>query len=148
MVDVLRRHARVEAFDIEPHAGLDGTGNFLDRASVGVCGGVVTNPPFDMATEFIEHALRITEPVGGFVAMLLRTDFDHARSRTHLFRDCPAFARKIVLTRRIVWFVEPNGRPKKSPSVNHAWFLWNWKQVGPATLAYAAWPLENPLPIQ
>jgi hypothetical protein len=100
-------------------------------------GGIVTNPPYEHATEFCEKALRMMEPVGGFVAMLLRTDFDHAQGRTHLFRDCPAFSKKVVLMKRIVWFVEDDGKPKASPSFNHAWFLWDWRHDGPATLAYA-----------
>jgi len=65
---------------------------------------IVTNPPYISATLFIEHALRLMSG-GGKVAMLLRTDFDHARRR-HLFSECPAFARKVVLT-------------TKTPSANH-----------------------------
>jgi hypothetical protein len=49
------------------------------------------NPPYISATLFIEHALRLMSG-GGKVAMLLRTDFDHAKTRRHLFSDCPAFA--------------------------------------------------------
>jgi len=95
---------------------------------------IITNPPFDLATPFIDQALQRVPY--GFVAMLLRTDFDHAKSRTHLFRDCPAFAKKLVLMKRIVWFVEDNGKPKASPSFNHAWYIWDWKYEGPATIAY------------
>jgi hypothetical protein len=35
------------------------------------------------------------------VAMLLRTDFDHAATRAHLFASRPMFAKKVVLTKRI-----------------------------------------------
>ena len=100
------------------------------------CGGIVTNPPYELAKEFCEHALRLMEPRNGFVAMLLRTDFDHAKSRSHLFRDCPAFAKKLVLTRRIVWFEPAPGAKGKSPSFNHAWFIWDWKHEGPPTIGY------------
>jgi hypothetical protein len=65
--------------------------------------------------------------------MLLRTDFDHAASRRHLFSECPAFATKVVLTKRIVWF----DGPKAAPSFNHAWYIWDWKHRGSPTLAYA-----------
>jgi hypothetical protein len=126
---------RVLSFDLEPHPELDGFGNFLRRGDL-CCEGIVTNPPYDLATEFCEHALRLTEIPNGFVAMLLRTDFDHAKSRTHLFRDCPAFSKKLVLMKRIVWFVEANGKPKASPSFNHAWYIWDWKHEGPPTIAY------------
>jgi hypothetical protein len=100
------------------------------------CGAIITNPPYDSAQAFIEHALRMMEPAGGQVAMLLRTDFDHAKSRTHLFRDCPAFAKKLVLMKRIVWFAEANGKPKASPSFNHAWYLWDWRHEGAPAVAY------------
>jgi hypothetical protein len=93
---------------------------------------IVTNPPYSSAPAFIVHALRLMSGRRGKVAMLLRTDFDHARSREHLFANCPAFARKIVLTTRIRWFEQSNG----SPSFNHAWYLWDWQHSGKATLEY------------
>ena len=131
--------ANLYASDIEPSKDVF-AGDFLEYRIPPVVGeytqAIITNPPYDHAQEFCEHALRLMEPIGGFVAMLLRTDFDHAKSRTHLFRDCPAFAKKLVLMKRIVWFVEDNGKPKASPSFNHAWYIWNWWHEGPATLAY------------
>jgi hypothetical protein len=92
---------------------------------------IITNPPYEFATEFIEHALHLTKE-HGIVAMLLRTDFDHAKTRRSLFADHPAFAKKVVLTRRIQWFEDSKG----SPSFNHAWFVWDWTHSGPPTLAY------------
>ena len=86
--------------------------------------------------KFCTHALKLTAPVKWVVAMLLRCDFDHAKRRAYLFADCPQFAKKIVLTRRIVWFVEADGKPKASPSFNHAWFLWDWQHAGPPVIAY------------
>lgn len=97
---------------------------------------IITNPPYELGTEFCERGLQLMEASGGFVAMLLRTDFDHAKSRTHLFRDCPAFARKVVLMKRIAWFVEANGKPKASPSFNHAWYIWDWRHEGPPVISY------------
>ncbi len=92
---------------------------------------IITNPPYVLATEFIEHAIRLMIP-DGLVAMLLRTDFDHAKTRSRLFAGCPQFAKKVVLTKRIQWFEDSKG----SPSFNHAWFIWDWKHSGPPTLAY------------
>src|SRR6516162_1069916 len=84
--------------------------------------GIVTNPPYGtggrLACKFIEHALELV-PV---VAMLLRVDFDSAKTRVHLFRDNPHFVHKIVLLGRITWFLRPGAA---GPSDNHAWFLWN-----------------------
>jgi hypothetical protein len=50
--------------------------------------------------------------------MLLRTDYDHAVTRRHLFSDCHAFAKKIVLTKRIVWFDGPNSAIVQSRMVS------------------------------
>jgi hypothetical protein len=94
--------------------------------------GIVTNPPYELATEFIERALRLV-PSDGFVAMLLRCDFDHAVSRQHLFGNCAVFAKKVVLRRRIRWFEDW----RASPSFNHAWFVWSRRHQGPPTIAYA-----------
>lgn len=89
---------------------------------------IITNPPYALATEFIEHALKLAV----FVAMLLRTDFDHAKTRSHLFAGHPAFAKKLALTKRIKWFEDSGGQP----SFNHAWFIWDWRHSGPPILAY------------
>ena len=93
---------------------------------------IVTNPPYNMAQDFIEHALSLMQFEKGFVAMLLRTDFDHAKSRRNLFAEHPAFAKKLVLTKRIQWFEDS----KSSPSFNHAWFIWDWQHQGAPAIAY------------
>lgn len=92
---------------------------------------IITNPPYVFAQRFIEHAMRL---VGGdgLVAMLLRTDFDHAKSRQHLFGNCPQFFKKLVLTKRIKWFEESTGQP----SFNHAWYIWYMRYREAPTLVY------------
>lgn len=97
------------------------------------CDAIITNPPYECAPAFIDAALARMQHVPGIVAMLLRTDFDHAASRRDLFRDHPAFAKKLVLTKRIKWFEDSKGHP----SFNHAWFIWDWRHKGAPTLAYA-----------
>jgi hypothetical protein len=116
----------VEASDIAQQ-GCD----FLTTTGTRDCNAVVTNPPYTLAQQFIAHALNL-EGVQ-IVAMLLRCDFDHAKTRQHLFADCPTFAKKIVLTKRIRWFEDSCG----SPSFNHAWFVWDRQHQGLPTLAYA-----------
>ena len=94
---------------------------------------IATNPPYSLAPAFIDHALVLMEARAGAVAMLLRTDFDHAKSRQYLFSSCSAFAKKLVLTKRIRWIAESTG----SPSFNHAWFIWDWQHHGAPTISYA-----------
>lgn len=93
--------------------------------------GIITNPPYTLATKFIERALSLV-PEDGFVAMLLRCDFDSAKKRKHLFGGCPQFAKKLTLTQRIRWFEDC----RASPSFNHAWFVWLRAHQGPPTIAY------------
>jgi hypothetical protein len=89
MVRELQRHcADVHGSDIE--TGVD----FLQQTNTLGADAIITNPPYLLAREFIEHALRLTEATTGMVAMLLRTDYDHAATRQHLFSGCPAFARR------------------------------------------------------
>ena len=98
---------------------------------------IVTNPPFSTAADFASHAIDLMAAKKGVVALLLRADFDSAKTRRYLFADCPMWSQKIVLLNRIVWFVDKNGKPKASPSENHAWYIWNHKHTGPATVHYA-----------
>ena len=98
----------MHASDIE--SGVD----FLQQANELGATAIITNPPYTLARAFIEHALALTKPHAGIIAMLLRTGYDHAATRQHLFAGCPIFAKKLVLTKRIVWF----DGPKPAPSFN------------------------------
>jgi hypothetical protein len=125
MVAVLRQ-AGFEVLGTDVTAGTD----FLCSSPQGGVRAIITNPPYALAREFIEHALRFDAV--RITAVLLRTDFDHAATRAHLFADCPAFAKKLVLTKRIRWIEGSTG----SPSFNHAWFMWDGAHRGPPKLAY------------
>lgn len=95
---------------------------------------IITNPPFGYAQEFITCALAHTKATRGLVAMLLDSNYDHASTRRHLFRDCPMFACCVALTRRIVWFKHPGKDP--APSSNHSWYIWDYRHKGPPIRAY------------
>jgi len=99
---------------------------------------VLTNPPYDKAEEFIRRSLDLGV---GYVAMLLRSEFNHASSRVDLFRNKP-FAREIVLTSRPRWdwwlpseeldLRKLNGQ-YAGPRHNFSWFIWDRGQEGPST---------------
>jgi hypothetical protein len=127
MVRALAEH---DIFDIEATDITDGH-DFLKQGPPLGLQAIVTNPPYALATEFIDRALALI-PADGFAAMLLRADFDSAKTRRHLFADCRLFSKKIVLTKRIRWIEGSTG----SPSFNHAWYVWDRAHRGPATLAY------------
>jgi hypothetical protein len=101
---------------------------------------VVTNPPFMLAREFIVHALRLTELVGGMVVMVLRNEFDCAIKRRHLFaRAC--FREKIVLTRRPIWF--PDQQASNHPRHNFSIYVWDHQHTGPATIRWLPDPTDK-----
>jgi hypothetical protein len=129
MVAVLKKHGlNVWESDIETGADFLTVPMSPDRR----VNAIITNPPYELATEFIDRALGHMRHSEGTVAMLLRTDFDHAKTRARLFADCAEFAKKVVLTKRIKWFEDSKGQP----SFNHAWFIWDYTHRGAPTLAY------------
>ena len=127
MASILRWFYRVVATDI----GWADSTDFLQQQSLpdGVK-SIVTNPPFDRIDAFIRHALELTRPPRGMVAMLGRHELDCAAGR----RD-PPFAVKIVLTRRPRWVARHPG--DSSPRHNFSWFVWDWEHAGPSVLRYA-----------
>jgi hypothetical protein len=68
--------------------------DFLTTKCTPAACDIVTNPPYNLAEEFVRHALRITKR-GEKVAMLLRNEWDCAFNRADLFTDEP-FKLKIV----------------------------------------------------
>ena len=157
MAAVLARHFNIIASDIElPQVGVPCLGgeritqmlvpgvgpiyrHDFFHAPLTDAGAIITNPPFSqgICTRFVERAIGLVQGRLGVVAILQRVDWDSAITRSHLFADHPAWARKLVLRRRIAWFVEANGKPKASPSENHAWYIWDWLHRGPPQIAYA-----------
>jgi hypothetical protein len=94
---------------------------------------IVTNPPFSLADAFVRHALELTYPLSGKVCLLLPFEFDCAKKRVEIFRDCSAFAAKHVLTRRIKWV---NLEHVASPKKHHAWFVWDWRHRGAPRMSW------------
>ena len=117
---------RVLASDIEPREHIEPADFLSANAAPEDVTAIITNPPYALAENFVRHALDLMRPRHGIVAMLLRVDWDSAKTRRDLFADHPAFAMKLTLLDRIQWF-EGGG---SSPSENHAWFAWNWRALG------------------
>jgi hypothetical protein len=95
---------------------------------------IITNPPYsgDLPQQFIKHSLTLMGPVKGSVAMLLRNEYDSASGRSDLFLH-PAFALKLVLTKRPKWIEGSTGSPRH----NYSWFVWDYETVGkPPTMIW------------
>jgi hypothetical protein len=130
LVTVLRDSgARVVASDIADHGfPLDALIDFTTgQVPPAPFASIVTNPPGGprntLAERFIETGLKHLAHGVSLLALLLPVDFDSAGRRRRFFADCPWFAAKIVLTRRIVWFPRTDG-VRAAPKENHAWFVW------------------------
>jgi hypothetical protein len=102
-------------------------------------GAIVTNPPFNLAVQFILRALALTKETGGTVAILQRHEFDAPRSNHPLFQ--PPFAAKLILHKRPRW----SDDGKAGPRFPYAWYLWDWRHQGPPILRYLPDP-GQPLP--
>lgn len=134
MAAVLARYHHVWTSDIASHGyPLGQVADFL-RLDVPWDGSIVTNPPYDQAELFIRHALDLTKLHGGMVAMLLRNEYDSAKSRSGLFAGHHAFAMKIVLRKRPRWIEGPGASPRH----NFAWYVWDWRHTGAPTIRWAA----------
>jgi hypothetical protein len=110
--------------------------------------GIASNPPLGvqgrLTERFIEAGLHHIGG-GGFLALLLSADFYSGKRRLRFFRDCPLFAAKIVLTKRLVWLSNPDP-DKERPKENHAWFIWQNPPPGSAPLILYA-PVILPPPL-
>jgi hypothetical protein len=113
------------AFDFAPRNAADYDYDFLREITT--FKRLATNPPFRLAYDFVNHALNLTYPECGKVAMLLPHAWDTAKTRRHLLEHYP-FKAKYTLTKRIRW--ENLEQKKNGPSTNHAWFVWDWNFQG------------------
>lgn len=130
LADALRANGcTVWESDREPYerrSGMQSGVDFLTAQYPPKVDAIIGNPPFGtggrLAVAFAERGLALMRAPSGprLLALLLAADFDSASGRTHLFADCPEFAVKLVLLRRIRWFDGPSG-----PSTNHCWMIWH-----------------------
>jgi len=77
---------------------------------------VIMNPPYKLAKEFVDHAMRLVQLNDGFVAALLRLPFLAGQKRRGWWQDNPADV--YVLSRR------PSFTGKGTDSCDYAWFVW------------------------
>lgn len=106
-----------------------GTGNidFLNTKKM-VDMDIITNPPYSMAKEFVEHAMNIVTD-GHKVAMFLKLTFLEGQGRKELFEKYPP---KIIYVSTSRLGCAKNGEFKKDKKGNlkadsavaYAWFVW------------------------
>lgn len=151
---VLQAHGyQVFGIDINPDKAVDLIQNFLvwnnpDKIPF----DVVSNSPYGvLGQKFVEHALEITKPHKGKVALLFPIAFARAITRQHLFDNCPPFTLKIELTKRISWTnieqkLDKDGKPV-TPAQDHCWLIWDWNNQDPANIIFAPKTKKLNLPL-
>jgi hypothetical protein len=88
---------------------------------------IVTNPPYRDLFEFAVHALKLTEPVGGMVALMVNHQWQTGQEASKLCR-MPAFAGTVVLVGRLDFSSGIGVLAKNRGSHSHCWLVWDWSR--------------------
>lgn len=102
------------------YAWQEDTIDFL-RYPAKLCDAIITNPPFNIAENFISHSFAIGVD---YLALLLKSTFWHAAKRGPLFRMWPP-ARIYAMTWR------PDFLLKGAPTMDCMWCVWDRSDTGP-----------------
>lgn len=81
-----------------------------------VAHNIITNPPFDLADDFIKHSMETLRPRK--LALLLKATFFHAKKRQELFERFPP---RIIMP--LTWRVDFLGKGR--PTMECSWFVWH-----------------------
>lgn len=88
---------------------------------------IISNPPYSLAQEFIEHGLELLVP-NGQMAMFLKIQFLEGQKRKFFFEDNPPRYIYVFRNRMATWnngqSVDPNTGKKWATTMCHAWFIW------------------------
>lgn len=84
------------------------------------CGAIVTNPPFNLASEFIEHSLGTLKV--DYLAVIVKAHFWHAKKRQALFRKYPP-----AMLYAMTW--RPDFLQKGAPTMDFIWTVWRKSEV-------------------
>lgn len=88
---------------------------------------IITNPPYSLATEFVEKSIGGLSNKG-YLAMFLKIQFLEGKKREELFKKYPPKYIYVFRNRMATW---NNGQPKDpetgkkwATTMCHAWFIW------------------------
>jgi hypothetical protein len=116
---LLERGHNVMSADLYDHGYGFSPLNFLEVNDV-TPRDIITNPPYNIAKEFVDHALKVG---GRKVAMLLRLSFLESKARKEWFKTTP-LKTVYVMSKRVTMY--PSGeRTAGSGTMAMAWFLWD-----------------------
>jgi hypothetical protein len=99
------------------------------RNLTGPVANIVTNPPYNLASEMLPHLLAICT---GKVALLLRLAFLESKRRFPMFKSAPP-ATVYVFSERLS--MAPAGQVVNGGgTISHGWFVWDKSHRGPTVL--------------
>lgn len=96
---------------------------------------IITNPPFTLAQQFVEHSLQATKESQGKVAMLCKLVFLEGQKRKAFFESTP-LARVHVFSKRVNFYREGVKGKLGTSMMAFAWFVWSHGHEGPPTIAW------------
>jgi hypothetical protein len=120
--------------DLVDYGGLDFVRDFLDVTEA-PANCIVTNPPFKLAEEFVEHALQLCP----MVVMLLRLAFLESERRCGILENrglarVHVFRKRLPMMHRAGW----EGR-KANSGMAFGWFTWIHGHTGPTVVNRISW---------
>lgn len=95
--------------------------------------GIITNPPYSLAQEFIEKGMSLLteetdDTVNGQMAMFLKIQFLEGAKRKELFKKYPPKYIYTFRNRMATWNngneFDPNTGKRWATTMCHAWFIW------------------------
>lgn len=110
--------------------GYGAVADFLESAPTAY--DIVTNPPYRLQSEFVEHAMNVLQP-GGKLALLLKIQFLESEKREDLFARFPP-KRIHVFSRRAKTAKNGDFDNVGSAMTCYAWFVWEKGFDGKPTL--------------
>lgn len=138
IASVLRKHGHaVVASDIIDYGfELHFAGDFLTQSKMALgTEAIVTNPPYQLAEQFVAHALELAP----LVIMLLRLAFFESERRRSILegrglKRIHVFRRRLPMMHRDGWT-----GAKASSAIPFAWFVWSRQHRGPTEIRRISW---------
>jgi len=119
MGDVLKMYAHdVICTDLRVTGYGEGGIDFLTERRD--CDAIITNPPFNLSEDFIRHALT----QAGTVAMVLKSQYWHAKKRSALFQEFPPAYVLPLTWRPDFLFNTRQPGDKVGPTMEVHWTVW------------------------
>jgi hypothetical protein len=87
---------------------------------------IITNPPYKLAQEFVEHALKNADKK---VAMLLKLNFLEGVKRYNMFKSTP-LKHVLVFSKRLTFYEGTLEKTKRSGVLAYAWYVWEKSYEG------------------